>query len=285
MKGAVEALHRELGTVRTGRASPSLVERLSVEYYGTATPLQNIAAIHATDARTLTIQPWDRKAIGDIEKAILKSDLGLNPTNDGQVLRLAIPPLTEERRKVVPRAAGVVLELGSGSGLNLGLYDPEKVVRVYGLEPDPAMIAKGRRRTAAAPVPVTVLEETAETLSLPDRSVDSVVVTFALCTIPDVRAALEGARRVLKPGGRLLFCEHGRSSEPDVVEMQTRWEPTWKRIFGGCHLTRDIPGLIRDAGFDIDDLEAGYMQAGRRPGGAISRMGGYLYRGSALAPG
>lgn len=99
MKGAVEALHRELATVRTGRASPTLVERLSVEYYGTATPLQNIAAIHATDARTLTIQPWDRKAIADIEKAILKSDLGLNPTNDGQVLRLAIPPLTEERRK------------------------------------------------------------------------------------------------------------------------------------------------------------------------------------------
>lgn len=99
MKGAVEALHRELGTVRTGRASPSLVERLTVEYYGTPTPLQNIAAIHATDARTLTIQPWDRKAIADIEKAILKSDLGLNPTNDGQVLRLAIPPLTEERRK------------------------------------------------------------------------------------------------------------------------------------------------------------------------------------------
>lgn len=99
MKGAVEALHRELGTVRTGRASPTLVERLQVEYYGTATPLQNIAAIHATDARTLTIQPWDRKAIGDIEKAILKSDLGLNPTNDGQMLRLAIPPLTEERRK------------------------------------------------------------------------------------------------------------------------------------------------------------------------------------------
>lgn len=99
MKGAVEALHRELGTVRTGRASPTLVERLQVEYYGTATPLQNIAAIHATDARTLTIQPWDRKAIADIEKAILKSDLGLNPTNDGQVLRLAIPPLTEERRK------------------------------------------------------------------------------------------------------------------------------------------------------------------------------------------
>jgi ribosome recycling factor len=99
MAKAVEALQRELQSVRTGRASPTLVERLSVDYYGTATPLQNIAAIHATDARTLTIQPWDRKVMGDIEKAIQKSDLGLNPMNDGQVIRLVIPPLTEERRK------------------------------------------------------------------------------------------------------------------------------------------------------------------------------------------
>lgn len=99
MSKAVEALQRELQTVRTGRASPTLVERLMVDYYGAPTPLQNIAAIHATDARTLTIQPWDRKALGDIEKAIQKSDLGLNPTNDGQVIRLIIPVLTEERRK------------------------------------------------------------------------------------------------------------------------------------------------------------------------------------------
>lgn len=99
MQGAIEALRRELGTLRTGRASPSLVERLQVEYYGAAQPLQNIAAIHATDARTLTIQPWDRKALGDIEKAIQKSDLGLNPNNDGQVIRIIIPALTEERRK------------------------------------------------------------------------------------------------------------------------------------------------------------------------------------------
>jgi len=99
MKKAVEAFQRELQTIRTGRASPSLVERLMVDYYGTPTPLQQIAAIHATDARTLTIQPWDRKALGDIEKAIQKSDLGLNPTNDGQVIRLVLPALTEERRK------------------------------------------------------------------------------------------------------------------------------------------------------------------------------------------
>jgi ribosome recycling factor len=99
MRGAVEALQRELQTLRTGRASPTLVERLPVEYYGTATPLQNIAAIHATDARTLTIQPWDRKVLNDIEKAIQKSDLGLNPNNDGQVIRIVVPALTEERRK------------------------------------------------------------------------------------------------------------------------------------------------------------------------------------------
>ena len=99
MVKAVEALQRDLQTVRTGRASPALVERLLVDYYGAATPLQQIATIHATDARTLTIQPWDRKALGDIEKAIQKSDLGINPTNDGQVIRLVMPPWTEERRK------------------------------------------------------------------------------------------------------------------------------------------------------------------------------------------
>ena len=99
MNGAVEALQRELQTVRTGRASPSLVERLVVDYYDTPTPLTQLASIHASDPRTLTIQPWDKKALGDIEKAIQKSDLGLNPNNDGSVIRLTLPPLTEERRK------------------------------------------------------------------------------------------------------------------------------------------------------------------------------------------
>jgi ribosome recycling factor len=99
MQQTVEALRRDLATIRTGRASPALVEQLKVDYYGTPTPLQQLAAIHATDARTLTIQPWDRKALGDIEKAIQKSDLGLNPNNDGNVIRISLPALTEERRK------------------------------------------------------------------------------------------------------------------------------------------------------------------------------------------
>ncbi|HEX8996063.1 MAG TPA: ribosome recycling factor [Ktedonobacterales bacterium] len=105
MKSATEALQRELNTIRTGRATPTLLERLTVDYYGTPTPVQQVATIHATDARTLTIQPWDKSSLGDIEKAIQKSDLGLNPTNDGQVIRLTLPPLTEDRRKDLVKVA------------------------------------------------------------------------------------------------------------------------------------------------------------------------------------
>ncbi len=105
MKSAIEALQRELNTIRTGRASPTLLERLTVDYYGTPTPVQQIASIHAPDARMLTIQPYDKSSLGDIEKAIQKSDLGVNPTNDGQMIRLALPPLTEERRKELVKVA------------------------------------------------------------------------------------------------------------------------------------------------------------------------------------
>ncbi|HEX8732225.1 MAG TPA: ribosome recycling factor [Ktedonobacterales bacterium] len=105
MKSAVEALQRELNTIRTGRASPTLLERLMVDYYGTPTPVQQVATIHAPDARSLTIQPWDKNALGDIEKAIQKSDLGVNPTNDGQMIRLVLPPLTEDRRKELVKVA------------------------------------------------------------------------------------------------------------------------------------------------------------------------------------
>ncbi|HEY7849614.1 MAG TPA: ribosome recycling factor [Ktedonobacterales bacterium] len=105
MKSAIEALQRELNTIRTGRASPTLLERLTVDYYGTPTPVQQIAAIHAPDARMLTIQPYDKNSLGDIEKAIQKSDLGVNPTNDGQMIRLVLPPLTEERRKELVKVA------------------------------------------------------------------------------------------------------------------------------------------------------------------------------------
>jgi ubiquinone/menaquinone biosynthesis C-methylase UbiE len=182
----------------------------------------------------------------------------------------------EERRKVVPRAHGVVLELGMGAGANLPFYDPAKVERVFGLEPEAGMLPKARRAAARATVPVTVLPEMAEHISLPERSVDTVLVTYALCTIPDVVQALQAARRVLKPGGCLLFCEHGLAPDPKPARLQARIEPAWKRVFGGCHLTRDIPALIRHAGFQVQDLDASY--ADNAP-----RFAGYMYRGSAVA--
>jgi ubiquinone/menaquinone biosynthesis C-methylase UbiE len=187
-----------------------------------------------------------------------------------------VEPIMELRRKWAPRAEGVVLELGMGSGHNLAFYDPRKVTQVYGLEPEPGMLARAERRTAGAPVPVTVLPERAEDVSLPGASVDTVFVTFTMCTIPDVVTALRGARRVLKPGGKLLFCEHGQSPEFEVARRQARLEPLWKKVFGGCHLTRDIPALLRKAGFTIETLEAGYMPKG-------PKFASYLYQGAASA--
>jgi ubiquinone/menaquinone biosynthesis C-methylase UbiE len=186
----------------------------------------------------------------------------------------SLPPITRLRRSLVPQAHGVVLELGLGSGLNLPFYDPDKVSQVFALEPEAAMLAKARRRVATASAPVTVLAERAEAVSLGAGSVDTVLVTFALCTIPDVAAALAEARRVLRPAGRLLFCEHGRAPDAAVFRRQAKIEPTWKKLFGGCHLTRDIPALVEGAGFAIDQLEASYM--GGRPS-----IGGYVFRGSA----
>ena len=187
----------------------------------------------------------------------------------------SLPPITELRQWLVPRATGTVLELGFGSGLNLPLYQQNKVSRIYGLEPDAAMLKKAQRRVAQSPVPVSVLQERAETLSLADQSIDTVLVTFTLCTVPDVATALRAARRVLKPQGQLLFCEHGRSPDAEIFNRQMRIEPLWKKIFGGCHLTRDIPTLIKQAGFAINDLDANYM-LNRGP-----NIGGYIYRGSA----
>lgn len=112
MQGALEALHRELGGIRTGRAAPALVERLHVDYYGASTPLNQIAGVSAPEARMLVIQPWDRGALGAIEKAILKSDLGLTPNSDGQLIRLAIPALTEERRKSLVKLVRQKVEEG-----------------------------------------------------------------------------------------------------------------------------------------------------------------------------
>lgn len=183
-------------------------------------------------------------------------------------------PIRYQRRKIVPRAEGVVLELGFGSGLNLPFYDTAKVSKVYALEPEEGMLARARRVAHTAGILVEILPERAEALSLSASSVDSVLVTYSLCTIPDPVAALEGARRALKPGGKLYFCEHGLAPDESVRWQQRAVEPIWRRVAGGCHLSRDIPAIVAQAGFAISDQEGMYLPS-------TPRFAGYNVWGSA----
>jgi ubiquinone/menaquinone biosynthesis C-methylase UbiE len=157
------------------------------------------------------------------------------------------------RAEIVPQARGEVLEVGFGTGLNLPFYDPERVARVRGLEPAEEMLARARRRPPT-PFPVEHLALEGERIPLPPESVDTVVVTFTLCSIADVAGALAGMRRVLRPQGRLLFLEHGAARDAGVRRWQERVNPLWGRVFGGCQLTRDVPALLREAGFAIEAL-------------------------------
>ena len=157
------------------------------------------------------------------------------------------------RQRVIGAAEGRVLEIGIGSGLNLPLYGP-RVRTVVGLEPSPELLHMAQARAAGAPVPVELLEASAEAMPLDSGSIDTVVTTWTLCTIPDAARALAEMRRVLTPGGALLFVEHGRAPEPSVARWQDRLDPMWRRLAGGCHLNRKIDDLVAGAGFRIDAL-------------------------------
>jgi ubiquinone/menaquinone biosynthesis C-methylase UbiE len=159
------------------------------------------------------------------------------------------------RGKVLDGLSGTVVEIGSGSGLNVGVY-PSAVTRVLAVEPSEVARRLARRRIESAKVPVEHIGLDGEQLPLDDDSCDGAVSTFTLCTIPDVMQALAELRRVLRPGGRLHFLEHGLSPEPSVVRWQHRLEPMQKRIADGCHLTRDPVQLIIDAGFEMVSHES-----------------------------
>jgi ubiquinone/menaquinone biosynthesis C-methylase UbiE len=171
--------------------------------------------------------------------------------------------LAAYRERVVPEATGRVLEIGIGSGLNLPLYSPKTVQQVIGLEPSPKLLEMAGRVERHG-LSVDLVEGSAEEIPLENASVDTVVTTWTLCTIPDAASALRQMRRVLKPGGRLLFVEHGRAPDPKVVWWQDRLTPIWKTIGGGCHLNRPISSLIESAGFHFERLKTSYMP-GRKP--------------------
>ena len=182
-------------------------------------------------------------------------------------------PTRKQREKIVPLAEGEVLEIGMGSGLNLPYYDTGKVKKIWGLEPSAGMRKLARKKHASDQPDLEFIDLPGEEIPLESASVDTVLVTYALCTIPDPVQALEGMRRVLKPAGRLLFCEHGRAPDENVRRWQERLNPVWKRLAGGCNMHRDIPQLIRSTGFKIETEERMYI-----PG---ARVLSYNYWGSA----
>jgi ubiquinone/menaquinone biosynthesis C-methylase UbiE len=183
--------------------------------------------------------------------------------------------IAAERARVVPRAKGIVVEIGVGSGLNLPLYGAA-VERVLGVDPSPKLLSMTRRRARAARVPVQAIEASAESVPVASAIADTVVTTWTLCSIAEIGVALAEIRRLLKPGGRLLFIEHGRAPDASVRAWQDRITPLWRHVAGGCHLDRDVPRLLAAGGFRIDDLDASYSDVGPRPFA-------YLYRGSATS--
>ena len=168
-----------------------------------------------------------------------------------------------QREKIVPSARGRVLEVGIGSGLNLPYYDAEAVEHVFGLEPSLEMTRLASNAAADAPFDVDFLTTGSEEIPLDTNSVDTVLVTYTLCTIPDAVRALREMARVLRSGGRLLFCEHGLAPDASVRRWQNRIDPLWSRIGGGCHLNRNIPALLGQAGFKIEDLRTMYLPGWR----------------------
>lgn len=167
-------------------------------------------------------------------------------------------PIAYQRRKLIPQAEGVVLEIGAGGGRNFALYDRTKVSQLIALEPDAEMVKRGRAR-APDGLPIEWIERGAEAAGLAPQSIDTIVTTYTLCTIPDAVGALAALRSALKPDGRLLFCEHGLAPDADVTKWQRRIEPVWKPIAGGCHLTRDVDALLASAGWKTGAREAMYL--------------------------
>jgi ubiquinone/menaquinone biosynthesis C-methylase UbiE len=173
-------------------------------------------------------------------------------------------PIRKQRRKVVPLAWGKVLEIGIGTGLNLAYYNKALVKELTGLDPALEMHRLAEKRADKAGLSVNLVGLSAEKIPRDDATFDTVLMTYTLCSIPDPVAALAEMRRVLKPGGRLLFCEHGLAPDASVRAWQERLNPTWGKIAGGCHLNRNIPLLLERGGFRPIELEERYLP-GPRP--------------------
>ena len=168
-------------------------------------------------------------------------------------------PMRYQRQKIVPLAEGSVLEIGIGSGLNLPFYDLGKINKIWGLDPSTELNSMAKNVSTTIDVEVDFIIGGAEEIPLPDNSIDTVLLTYTLCTIAEVKDSIREMERVLKTSGRMLFCEHGLAPDEKVVRWQERLSPYWKKIAGGCHLNRNIPKIIEDSKFKIVKLESMYL--------------------------
>jgi ubiquinone/menaquinone biosynthesis C-methylase UbiE len=181
----------------------------------------------------------------------------------------AQPQIMKARSRIVPQASGDVLELGCGGGINMDFYDATKIISFSGLDPSPALLNRSRDAAQAKGMSADIRGGLGEAMPFADASFDTLLVTFTLCSVDDQRQVLREMRRVLRPDGKVLFLEHGSAPDADVRKWQRRIEPVWKRIGGGCHLTRAISGAYEAAGFKVARGSMGYMPKTPRPFGWI----------------
>lgn len=185
-------------------------------------------------------------------------------------------PVSYQRKKVVPLAEGKVLEVGIGSGLNLPFYDKAKIDEIWGLDPSEQLSEMAKQVADEESMEVKFISSGAEDIPLPDNYFDCVLVTYTMCTIPEVQRANQEIRRVLKENGKMIFCEHGEAPDQNIRKWQNRINPFWGKLAGGCNINRKIPSLIQDSGFDIIEMEEMYLPN-------TPKIAGYNYWGYAVS--
>ena len=183
-------------------------------------------------------------------------------------------PINYQRDKLIPYAKGVVLDIGIGSGLNIPFYNKSNINYLYGLDPSPELLEIAKKVAKTNKLEIEFLECGAESIPLPNNSIDTIVITYTMCTIPDISLSSAEMLRVLKPNGRLLFCEHGLAPDKRVAKWQKIINPVWNKIAGGCNLNRDIPKLIESSGLKILEIEEMYLPS-------TPKFAGYNYWGVA----
>lgn len=184
-------------------------------------------------------------------------------------------PIQYQRKKVVPHAEGIVLEVGIGSGLNLPFYDKSKISQIWGLDPSEELSVMARKTAEEEGLSVNFISSGAEEIPLPDSHFDTVLITYTMCTIPEVVRANIEIKRVLKNTGKLIFCEHGIAPDANIAKWQSRIDPFWGKIAGGCHINRNIPSILEDSGFKIVELDQMYLPS-------TPKIAGYNYWGFAV---